>query len=137
MSDTPQSPIERSDEEWKKALPAETYSVMRRHGTERAGTSPLNKEHRAGSYSCAACGLPLFESSTKFDSGTGWPSFFAPLAKAVGTTTDRSLGMARTEVHCARCGGHLGHVFPDGPKPSGERYCMNGVALKFEPKTTG
>jgi peptide-methionine (R)-S-oxide reductase len=107
---------------------------MRRHGTERAGTSPLNKEHRPGSYACAACGLPLFESSTKFDSGTGWPSFFAPLPEAVGTTTDRSLGMARTEVHCARCGGHLGHVFPDGPKPTGERYCMNGVALKFEPK---
>jgi peptide-methionine (R)-S-oxide reductase len=135
MSDTPaESPIQRSDEEWKKALPPETYSVMRQHGTERAGTSPLNKEYRAGMYVCAACGLPLFESSTKFDSGTGWPSFFAPLAKAVGTTTDRSLGMARTEVHCARCGGHLGHVFPDGPRPTGERYCMNGVALKFEPK---
>jgi peptide-methionine (R)-S-oxide reductase len=134
MNDTSESPIQRSDEEWKKALPSETYSVMRKHGTERAGTSPLNKEYRAGMYACAGCGLPLFESSTKFDSGTGWPSFFAPLARAVGTTTDRSLGMARTEVHCARCGGHLGHVFPDGPNPSGERYCMNGVALKFEPK---
>jgi peptide-methionine (R)-S-oxide reductase len=134
MKDTPESPIERSDEEWKKDLPPETFSVMRKHGTERAGTSPLNKEYRAGMYACAACGLPLFESSTKFDSGTGWPSFFAPLPKAVDTTTDHSLGMARTEVHCARCGGHLGHVFPDGPKPTGERYCMNGVALKFEPK---
>ena len=134
MSDTPaESPVQRSDEDWKKALPPETYSVMRRHGTERAGTSPLNKEYRAGMYACAACGHQ-FESSAKFDSGTGWQSFFAPLSKAVGTTTDRSLGMARTEVHCARCGGHLGHVFPDGPRPTGERYCMNGVALKFEPK---
>jgi peptide-methionine (R)-S-oxide reductase len=134
MNDVPGSPIKRSEEEWKKELPAETFSVMRKHGTERAGTSPLNKEHRPGMYSCAACALPLFESSTKFDSGTGWPSFFAPLPTAVDTTTDRSLGMARTEVHCARCGGHLGHVFPDGPKPTGERYCMNGVALRFEPK---
>jgi peptide-methionine (R)-S-oxide reductase len=134
MNDTPESPIERSDEEWKKELPPETFSVMRKHGTEPAGTSPLNKEHRAGMYSCAACGLPLFESSTKFDSGTGWPSFFAPLPQAVGMTTDRSLGMARTEVHCSRCGGHLGHVFPDGPNPTGDRYCMNGVALQFEPK---
>jgi peptide-methionine (R)-S-oxide reductase len=133
LNDIPESPIKRSDEEWKKELPPETFSVMRKHGTERAGTSPLNKEHRAGMYACAACALPLFESSTKFNSGTGWPSFFAPLPQAVGTTTDRSLGMARTEVHCARCGGHLGHVFPDGPKPTGERYCMNGVALKFEP----
>jgi peptide-methionine (R)-S-oxide reductase len=134
MNNTPESPIKRSDEEWKKELPPETFSVMRKHGTERAGTSPLNKEHRLGLYACAACGLPLFESSTKFDSGTGWPSFFAPLPKAVGTATDRSLGMARTEVHCARCGGHLGHVYQDGPKPTGERYCMNGVALRFEPK---
>jgi peptide-methionine (R)-S-oxide reductase len=134
MNDTPESPVKRSDEEWKKELAPETFSVMRNHGTERAGTSPLNKEHRPGMYACAACSLPLFESSTKFDSGTGWPSFFAPLPEAVGTTTDRSLGMARTEVHCARCGGHLGHVFPDGPRPTGERYCMNGVALRFEPK---
>ena len=131
MSDTPaESPVQRSDEDWKKALPPETYSVMRRHGTERAGTSPLNREYRAGMYACAACGLPLFESSTKFDSGTGWPSFFRTAAEGRG----RSLGMGRTEVHCARCGGHLGHVFPDGPRPTGERYCMNGVALKFEPK---
>jgi peptide-methionine (R)-S-oxide reductase len=134
MTDTAKSPLERSDAEWKKALPPETFSVMREHGTERAGTSPLNKEHRPGMYACAACGLPLFESTTKFDSGTGWPSFFAPLPQAVGTSTDETLGMARTEVHCARCGGHLGHVFPDGPRPTGERYCMNGVALRFEPK---
>ena len=134
MNDSKSAPLVRSDAEWKKELPPETFTVMREHGTERAGTSPLNQEHRPGMYACAACGLPLFESSTKFDSGTGWPSFFAPLAKAVDTTTDRSLGMARTEVHCARCGGHLGHVFPDGPKPTGERYCMNGVALRFEPK---
>ena len=134
MTDTAKSPLERSDADWKKDLPPETFSVMRQHGTERAGTSPLNKEHRPGMYACAACGLPLFESTTKFDSGTGWPSFFAPLPQAVGTTTDRTLGMARTEVHCARCGGHLGHVFPDGPRPTGERYCMHGVALKFEPK---
>jgi peptide-methionine (R)-S-oxide reductase len=134
MSDTPAAPVQRSEEEWKKVLPPETFSVMRNHGTERPGSSALNKEHRAGMYACAACGLPLFESATKFDSGTGWPSFFAPLQKAVGTTTDRSLGMARTEVHCACCGGHLGHVFPDGPNPTGERYCMNGVALTFEPK---
>jgi peptide-methionine (R)-S-oxide reductase len=134
MTDHSESPIQRSDEEWKKALPAETFCVMREHATESAGTSPLNEEHRPGMYACAACGLPLFESSTKFDSGTGWPSFFAPLPKAVGTTTDYGLGMPRTEVHCARCGGHLGHVFPDGPNPTGDRYCMNGVALKFEPK---
>jgi peptide-methionine (R)-S-oxide reductase len=124
----------RADADWQKELPPETYTVMRKHGTERAGTSPLNREHRPGMYACAACGLPLFESSTKFDSGTGWPSFFAPLPRAVATATDRSLGVERTEVHCARCGGHLGHVFADGPQPTGERYCMNGVALRFEPR---
>jgi peptide-methionine (R)-S-oxide reductase len=134
MNEGTDLPSKRSEDDWKKELPAETYAVMRGHGTERAGTSPLNKEYRPGMYACAACGLPLFESSTKFDSGSGWPSFFAPLPKAVGTAADRTLGMARTEVHCARCGGHLGHVFPDGPLPTGERYCMNGVALKFEPK---
>ncbi len=134
MTKPSESTIDRPDEEWRKELPSETFAVMRKHGTERAGTSPLNNEHRPGMYACAACALPLFESSTKFDSGTGWPSFFAPLPKAVATTVDRGLGMARTEVHCARCGGHLGHVFPDGPRPTGERYCMNGVALKFEPK---
>ena len=134
MNDAEKTPVERSEEEWKKTLPPETFEVMRKHGTERAGTSPLNKEHRPGMYSCAACGLALFESDTKFDSGTGWPSFFKPLPKAVATRTDGAFGMRRVEVHCARCGGHLGHVFPDGPQPTGERYCMNGVALKFEPK---
>ncbi|MFI4891018.1 MAG: peptide-methionine (R)-S-oxide reductase MsrB [Steroidobacterales bacterium] len=132
MSDPKDLDKSRTETDWQKTLAPETYSVMRKHGTERAGTSPLNKEYRPGMYRCAGCGLPLFESSTKFDSGTGWPSFFAALPQAVATTTDRSLSMARTEVHCARCGGHLGHVFPDGPDPTGERYCMNGVALKFE-----
>jgi len=134
MNRTPEPPVTRSDEEWKKLLPAETFAVMRKHGTERPGSSPLNQEHRDGKYSCAACGLPLFESTTKFASGCGWPSFFAPLPEAVGTSTDNSVGMTRTEVHCARCGGHLGHVFSDGPLPTGDRYCMNGVSLKFEPK---
>lgn len=134
MNDAKKTTLPQSDDEWQQRLPAATFEVMRKHGTERAGTSPLNKEQRAGQYACAACGLPLFESSTKFDSGTGWPSFFAPLPKAVGTTTDRGFGTSRTEVHCARCGGHLGHVFADGPQPTGERYCMNGVALQFEPK---
>src|ERR1700679_3667247 len=112
MNDDANSPIKRSDDEWKRELPPETFSVMRKHGTERAGTSPLNQEHRRGMYACAACGLPLFESSTKFESGSGWPSFFAPLPKAVGTSTDQTLGMTRTEVHCARCGRTLGTVFP-------------------------
>jgi peptide-methionine (R)-S-oxide reductase len=136
MNDTRTGRIERSEEEWRQELPGETFAVMRKHGTERAGSSPLNTEHRTGTYACAACGLPLFESSAKFDSGTGWPSFFAPLPQAVGTSKDRTLWMSRTEVHCARCGGHLGHVFPDGPRPTGQRYCMNGVALKFEPAIT-
>jgi peptide-methionine (R)-S-oxide reductase len=128
-------PVEKSDEEWRRELPADAYKVLRAHGTERAGTSPLNEEHRAGMFRCAACGQELFASDTKFDSGSGWPSFFKPLPHAVGTAVDKSLLMQRTEVHCARCGSHLGHVFPDGPRPTGERYCMNGVALKFEPKT--
>src|SRR5471030_454417 len=115
-------------------LTPEQQRVLRAHGTEPPRSSPLDKEYRTGLYHCVGCDAPLFESSTKFDSGTGWPSFFAPLPKAVATTTDRTLGMARTEVHCARCGGHLGHVFPDGPQPTGERYCMNGVAFRFEPK---
>ena len=127
-------PIEKSDEEWRKQLDAQQYSVLRKHSTERAFTSPLNNEKRQGSFVCAGCGTPLFDSATKFESGTGWPSFWAPLPDAVETETDRSYGMARTEVHCADCGGHLGHVFPDGPDPTGERYCMNGVALKFESK---
>ncbi len=128
-------PVEKSDDEWRRELPAEAYKVLRAHGTERAGTSPLNDEHRAGMFRCAACGQELFSSETKFDSGSGWPSFFKPLPQAVGTAVDKSLLMQRTEVHCARCGSHLGHVFPDGPRPTGERYCMNGVALKFEPKS--
>ncbi|HEV7784619.1 MAG TPA: peptide-methionine (R)-S-oxide reductase MsrB [Thermoanaerobaculia bacterium] len=126
--------IVKTDEEWKKLLTPEQYNVLRHEGTERAFTSPLNKVHEKGVFVCAACGLTLFSSDTKFDSGTGWPSFFAPIDPAhVTTKSDRSLFMDRTEVRCARCGGHLGHVFPDGPKPTGLRYCMNGVAMKFEP----
>ncbi len=123
-----------SDDEWRQRLTPEQFRVLRQHGTERAGTSPLDKEKRQGTFACAGCGQPLFESATKFNSGTGWPSFFQPRDNAVGTTTDRSFFMTRTEVHCARCGGHLGHVFEDGPPPTGLRYCMNGVALKFEPR---
>ena len=108
--------------------------MLRGHGTERAFTSPLNDEKRQGEFRCAGCGLPVFESATKFESGTGWPSFYEPMDDAVGTTTDRSFFMTRTEVHCRRCGGHLGHVFDDGPKPTGQRYCINGVAMTFEPK---
>lgn len=115
-------------------LTPEQYRVLREQGTERAGTSPLNAEHRQGTFRCAGCGASLFESSTKFDSGTGWPSFFQPIAGAVETQVDRSHFMTRTEVHCARCGGHLGHVFEDGPPPTGLRYCMNGVAMTFEPE---
>lgn len=127
-------PIEKSDEEWRKQLDAQQYSVLRKHSTERAFTSPLNDEKRPGAFVCAGCGTPLFDSATKFESGTGWPSFWQPLPDGVGTTTDRSFFMTRTEVHCARCGGHLGHVFPDGPAPTGQRYCMNGAAMKFEEK---
>ncbi len=127
-------PIQKTDEEWERALTPEQYKVLREHGTERAFTSPLNAEKRAGTFVCAACGQPLFDAATKFESGTGWPSFFKPLEDAVGTSTDRSWFMTRTEVHCARCGGHLGHVFPDGPPPTGQRYCMNGVAMTFQPK---
>jgi peptide-methionine (R)-S-oxide reductase len=123
--------ITKSDAEWKKQLSADQYYVLRQEGTERPYTSPLNKEKRAGTFICAGCQLPLFSSKTKFESGTGWPSFYAPLAKAVGTSTDTLLGYPRTEVHCRRCGGHLGHVFEDGPKPTGLRYCMNGDAMLF------
>jgi peptide-methionine (R)-S-oxide reductase len=125
--------ITKADAEWKRLLTPEQYAILRQHGTERAGTSSLNKEHRRGVYVCAGCELPLFKSETKFDSGTGWPSFWTPIERAVGTTVDESFFMRRTEVHCRRCGGHLGHVFDDGPKPTGLRYCINGVALKFTP----
>ena len=127
---------QKTDADWKETLTPEQFHVLREHGTERAGTSPLNFEKRSGIFKCAGCGEPLFTSDTKFESGTGWPSFFQPIEGAIGTTTDRSHGMTRVEVHCAQCGGHLGHVFPDGPRPTGERYCMNGVALQFEPDTT-
>ena len=120
-----------SDMDWRQRLTADQYMILRHHGTERPGSSPLNKEKRKGTFACAGCDLPLFSSDTKFESGTGWPSFYQPLANAVETRTDRSLFMTRTEVHCSRCLGHLGHVFDDGPKPTGLRYCMNGVALKF------
>ena len=126
-------PVTKSDAEWRAQLSPEQYSVLRKHGTERAGTSPLNREKRKGTFLCAGCDQDLFSSDTKFESGTGWPSFYQPLANAVETTTDRSFFMTRTEAHCARCGGHLGHVFEDGPKPTGLRYCMNGIAMKFKP----
>jgi len=122
-----------SEDEWKKRLSPEAFYVLRKHGTERAGTSPLNREKRKGTFACAGCDLPLFSSETKYESGTGWPSFYKPLDNAVGTTSDRTFGMVRTEVHCRRCGGHLGHVFDDGPKPTGLRYCMDGFALVFHP----
>lgn len=125
--------IVKSDAEWKAELTPEQYYVLRKHGTERAGSSPLDREKRAGTFHCAGCDLPLFSSDTKYDSGTGWPSFWAPLDNAIGTSEDRSFFMTRTEVHCRRCGGHLGHVFEDGPKPTGLRYCMNGVAMSFKP----
>jgi peptide-methionine (R)-S-oxide reductase len=124
--------VTKSEQEWRKGLTPEQYRVLREHGTERAGTSPLDKEYGAGVYRCAGCGLSLFSSDTKFDSRTGWPSFWQPLPEAVGTSTDRGFFMVRTEVHCRRCGGHLGHVFDDGPRPTGMRYCMNGAALTFE-----
>jgi len=123
--------ITRTEDEWRKVLTPEQYRVLRQHGTERAGTSELEDEKRAGTFVCAGCDLPLYSSDTKYNSGSGWPSFFRPLANAVATSTDRSLFMTRTEVHCRRCGGHLGHVFEDGPAPTGLRYCMNGVAMKF------
>ena len=128
--------VTRSDEEWQQTLTPEQFQVLRQHATERAGTSPLNVEKRDGKFVCAGCGQELFASDTKFESGTGWPSFWAPIDGAVGTTTDHSYGMTRVEVHCSRCGGHLGHLFPDGPAPTRNRYCMNGVALEFQPKST-
>ncbi len=125
--------VTMTDSAWRKKLTAAQYRVLRQAATERPYSSALNDEHRSGTFVCAGCTQRLFASKTKFDSGTGWPSFYAPLAGAVATKTDLSLGLPRTEVHCARCGGHLGHVFDDGPKPTGKRYCMNGVAMKFRP----
>ncbi|MCB1484810.1 MAG: peptide-methionine (R)-S-oxide reductase MsrB [Hyphomicrobiaceae bacterium] len=129
--------ITKTDAEWRSELTPEQYRVLRKHGTERAGTSPLDKLYDPGTYDCAGCDLPLFPSETKYNSGTGWPSFWKPLDNAIGTSEDNSWFTTRTEVHCRRCGGHLGHVFEDGPQPTGLRYCMNGVALKFVPKATG
>ena len=126
-------PVMHSDADWRAALTPDQYRVLRRQATERAGSSPLDHERRHGTFSCAGCGQALFSSETKFNSHTGWPSFWEPLDGAVGTTVDRSYFTVRTAVHCARCGGHLGHVFEDGPEPTGLRYCMNGVSLKFEP----
>jgi len=134
MSKDEAFPVSCSDAQWRDKLSASQFHVLRKHGTEPAGTSPLNNEKRPGTYLCAGCDQDLFQSETKYNSGSGWPSFYEPISGAVATTIDRSHGMSRTEVHCARCGGHLGHVFEDGPEPTGLRYCMNGVALKFVPK---
>jgi len=125
--------VTRSDEEWRRLLTPEQYAVLRKAKTERAGSSPLDSEKRTGTFHCAGCDLPLFSSATKYDSGTGWPSFWRPLDGAVGTRPETFLFITQTEVHCRRCGGHLGHVFEDGPKPTGLRYCMNGVAMTFKP----
>ena len=125
--------VTKTADDWKKALTPEQYHVLRDHGTERAFTSPLDKTYTPGDFHCAGCNTLVFKSDTKFDSGTGWPSFWKPVDNAIATTTDRKFFMVRTEVHCATCGGHLGHVFDDGPKPTGLRYCMNGVAMKFVP----
>jgi peptide-methionine (R)-S-oxide reductase len=125
---------QKTDSEWRETLTPQQYKVLRQHGTEPPGSSPLNIEKRDGTFSCAGCGQPLFTADTKFESGTGWPSFFRPLDNSVETTTDQTHGMTRVEVHCKNCGGHLGHVFPDGPQPTGMRYCMNGLALAFDPE---
>jgi peptide-methionine (R)-S-oxide reductase len=127
-------PVQKSEAEWRAQLSPEAFRVLRGHGTERPGTSPLNAEKRPGTFVCAGCGTPVFSAATKYESGTGWPSFYAPVEGGVATRTDRSFFMTRTEVHCANCGGHLGHVFPDGPAPTGQRYCMNGAAMRFEPE---
>jgi len=128
--------VAKTEEQWQETLSPKQYEVLRCHGTEMRGTSPLNKEKRAGTFKCAGCGQELFSSETKFESGTGWPSFYRPLQNAVATRSDRSLLVPRTEVHCRRCGGHLGHVFEDGPPPTGLRYCMNGVAMVFTPEAS-
>jgi peptide-methionine (R)-S-oxide reductase len=133
MKATARFPVEKTDEEWRRQLTPEQYEVLRGHGTERPGSCALLNEHRPGTFTCVACGQRLFVADRKFESGTGWPSFFAPMEGAIGTTVDRSWGMVRTEVHCNNCGGHLGHVFEDGPPPTGLRYCINGVALNFQP----
>jgi peptide-methionine (R)-S-oxide reductase len=127
--------VSHTPDQWRHILGAQRYHILREAGTERAFTSPLNDEHRKGTFTCAGCALPLFSSTAKFDSGTGWPSFTKPLSNAIGTSSDRSMIVPRTEVHCRRCGGHLGHVFEDGPQPTGLRYCMNGVALTFKADT--
>ena len=127
--------VMRTNEEWRRVLTPDQYNVLRKHATERAGSSPLDRENRPGTFACAGCDLPVYRSADKFDSGTGWPSFTKPIEEAIGTSEDRGWFGTRTEVHCRRCGGHLGHVFDDGPKPTGLRYCMNGIAMKFEPAT--
>src|SRR5262245_22488605 len=134
MNETTTFPVTRTDEEWRKLLTPQQYAVLRNHATEAPGSCALLREHRAGAFSCAGCGQKRFVADRKFQSGTGWPSFFAPDTGSNATTVDRSYGMTRTEVHCSNCGGHLGHVFPDGPPPTGLRYCINGVALNFDPK---
>lgn len=127
-------PVTRTDDEWRSSLTPEQFSVLRRHGTEHPGTSPLLEEHRDGVFACAGCGQPLFRSGTKYESGSGWPSFFDAVEGAIDASEDRTLGMVRVEIRCSRCGGHLGHVFPDGPRPTGRRYCTNGAALAFTPE---
>ncbi len=134
MTIRPEFPVAKTQDEWRQTLTEEQFRVLREHGTEAAGTSPLNAEKRQGVYLCAGCGAPLFDAAAKFDSGCGWPSFSESRPDAVGTSLDNSHFMVRTETHCAKCGGHLGHVFPDGPGPHGQRFCMNGAALSFSPK---
>jgi peptide-methionine (R)-S-oxide reductase len=130
---SPTFPVMKTEEAWQASLTPKQYAVLRRRDTEYPGTSPLLEEHRDGTFACAGCGQPLFTSDAKYESGSGWPSFYAAIEGAVGTNEDRSLGMRRVEIHCSRCGGHLGHVFPDGPRPTGQRYCTNGAALTFRP----